>query len=252
MLKHFKIITSVLLVTASSFGAVAQTEKYKDVLLDGKPAQLNLITGVITFNDGVVAKSQTAKKIKDSVKASNTIINKNRNPSQSNQHTFTAGLEKKPTQSTNDNAAKTNIIASDTITTSFQKNVSNSKPQIESLTDMVYDISLSKDESKTNTSNFHLVKKGETLYAISKQYNTTLEALKKANNLETTLIKTGQNLRVKSFDSSDFEHNPVWTVSKGDTLYNIAKRNNTTVESIKSLNGLVSNLIKIGQKLQLK
>jgi LysM repeat protein len=101
-------------------------------------------------------------------------------------------------------------------------------------------------------SRLNLVKKGETLYAISKQYNTTLEALKKANNLETTLIKTGQNIRVSGFDSSDFEYSSVWTVSKGDTLYNIAKRNNTTVGAIKSLNGLASNLIKIGQKLQLK
>nr|WP_262501162.1 LysM peptidoglycan-binding domain-containing protein [Psychroserpens sp. Hel_I_66] len=41
-------------------------------------------------------------------------------------------------------------------------------------------------------------------------------------------------------------------VSKGDTLYNIAKRNSTTVEAIKTLNGLVSNLIKVGQTLQLK
>jgi LysM repeat protein len=252
MLKYFKIITSVLLVTASSFGAVAQAEKYKEVLLDGKPAQLNLITGVITFNDGVVAKSQTAKKIKDSVISSNTIINKNRIPSQLKRSITTTGLEKKSTQSTNDNTTKTNLITSDTITTLFQKNISHSKSQIESLTDMVYDISLSKEESKINTSNFHLVKKGETLYAISKQYNTTLEALKKANNLETTLIKTGQNIRVSGFDSSDFEYSSVWTVSKGDTLYNIAKRNNTTVGAIKSLNGLASNLIKIGQKLQLK
>jgi peptidoglycan endopeptidase LytF len=76
--------------------------------------------------------------------------------------------------------------------------------------------------------------------------------LKKANNLETTLIKIDQKLRVRNFDSTYKEQNSVWIVSKGDTLYSIAKRNHTTVTALKSLNSLVNNLIKIGQKLQLK
>ena len=42
------------------------------------------------------------------------------------------------------------------------------------------------------------------------------------------------------------------TVEKGDTLYNISRRYDTTVESIKQLNGLTSNLISIGQRLRVK
>ncbi|MCO6477522.1 MAG: LysM peptidoglycan-binding domain-containing protein [Phaeodactylibacter sp.] len=42
------------------------------------------------------------------------------------------------------------------------------------------------------------------------------------------------------------------TVAKGDTLYNISRRYNTTVESLKALNGLTSNLISIGQVLRVK
>ncbi len=42
------------------------------------------------------------------------------------------------------------------------------------------------------------------------------------------------------------------TVVKGDTLYNISKRNNTTVEEIKQLNGLYNNTIKLGQVLSVK
>ncbi len=43
---------------------------------------------------------------------------------------------------------------------------------------------------------------------------------------------------------------PVYhTVVKGDTLYSIARRYRTTVEAIKRLNGLDSNLIKPGQRL---
>lgn len=41
-------------------------------------------------------------------------------------------------------------------------------------------------------------------------------------------------------------------VEKGDTLYNISRRYSTTVESIKSLNGLSSNIINLGQRLRVR
>ena len=40
-----------------------------------------------------------------------------------------------------------------------------------------------------------------------------------------------------------------YTVQKGDTLYSIAKRNQTTVEQIKADNNLFDNVISIGQEL---
>jgi len=42
---------------------------------------------------------------------------------------------------------------------------------------------------------------------------------------------------------------PNYTVQKGDTLYNIAKRYNMTVDELKALNNLTDGGIKIGQKL---
>lgn len=42
---------------------------------------------------------------------------------------------------------------------------------------------------------------------------------------------------------------PNYIVQKGDTLYNIAKRYNMTVDELKSLNSLTDGGIKIGQKL---
>jgi LysM repeat protein len=84
---------------------------------------------------------------------------------------------------------------------------------------------------------------------LSKKYNTSLGQLKIANNLETTLIKEGETLRVRNFESLETESDGVWIDSTGYTLYNIAKRNNTTVDDLKDINALSSNLIKIGQKL---
>ncbi len=45
---------------------------------------------------------------------------------------------------------------------------------------------------------FHAVKKGETLYSISKQYNTTVQELRKLNNLEPDAdIYPGNNLLIR-------------------------------------------------------
>jgi flagellum-specific peptidoglycan hydrolase FlgJ len=43
-----------------------------------------------------------------------------------------------------------------------------------------------------------------------------------------------------------------YTVKKGDTLYSIAKRFNTTVKMLKEINGLKDNTLSIGQKLLTK
>jgi rare lipoprotein A len=42
-----------------------------------------------------------------------------------------------------------------------------------------------------------------------------------------------------------------YRVQKGDTLYSIARRHGTTVEALRALNGLSSDLIKVGQVLRL-
>lgn len=101
---------------------------------------------------------------------------------------------------------------------------------------------------------FHTVKAGETLFSLSKRYNTTLSKLKEANLLNTTLIRVGQVLVVQNFENyiKTSTRNGIWTVSRGDTLYNIAKRNNISVANLKALNNLKTNTIYIGQKLRLK
>jgi LysM repeat protein len=47
-------------------------------------------------------------------------------------------------------------------------------------------------------------------------------------------------------------HNDRYTVKKGDTLYSIARKHKITVAKLKSLNGLETNDIFIGQVLFVK
>ena len=92
----------------------------------------------------------------------------------------------------------------------------------------------------------YTVKKGDNLYNIAKTYNTSVSDILKASNLTSTSLSIGQVLRIPTTNNSTGR---VYTVQKGDSLYSIAKKFNTTVDSIKSKNNLKSNTLSIGQKL---
>ena len=95
----------------------------------------------------------------------------------------------------------------------------------------------------------YIVQKGDSLYSIAAKYNTTIDALKDANNLTTNILSVGQVLRLPTLDEIDNSIN--YVVKRGDSLYSIAREFNTTVDEIKELNNLVSNLLSIGQNLKI-
>ena len=89
------------------------------------------------------------------------------------------------------------------------------------------------------------VQKGDTLYSIANKYGISLNELKTINNLTNDNLAIGQLLNVPSGLSSV----NTYTVDKGDTLYSIAKKFDTTVDKIKGVNNLTNNMLSIGQKL---
>ncbi|MCR5788180.1 MAG: LysM peptidoglycan-binding domain-containing protein [Bacilli bacterium] len=112
--------------------------------------------------------------------------------------------------------------------------------------------------SDDNTSNViplsndvvYTVKKGDTLWSIAKQYNTTVDKIKSLNNLSSNTLQINQKLIVGTDASSSSESNVItYTVVKGDTLYSISRRFNTTVTDIIKLNDLKTTTLSIGQKL---
>lgn len=94
--------------------------------------------------------------------------------------------------------------------------------------------------------NYYVVKSGDTLYSIARRFNTTVAELKRLNNLSSDILTIGSRLLI-----SEIEELPVTTykVVRGDTLYSIAQKYNTTINAIKELNNLTSNTISIGQEL---
>ena len=93
----------------------------------------------------------------------------------------------------------------------------------------------------------YVVKKGDSLYSISNKYNTTVDNIKKLNNLSSNILQIGQKLIIPSNNLSG--NQIIYTVKKGDSLWIIANKYDTTVDMIKSVNNLSSNLLTIGNQL---
>lgn len=95
----------------------------------------------------------------------------------------------------------------------------------------------------------YTVKKGDSLYTIAKANNTTASVLTSLNNLTSNNLSIGQILKIPI--SSNSSSGTTYTVKSGDSLYSIAKKFNTTVDSIKKLNSLTSNNLSVGKVLKI-
>lgn len=120
--------------------------------------------------------------------------------------------------------------------------------------------------STTSNALTHKVQKGETLFAISREYGIYHKDLIKWNNLPSGgAINVGQILCLtapeKSTEVASVEQvntntniapSQYHVVEKGDTLFSVSRKYSVSVGAIKELNGMTSNEIKIGQRLQVK
>jgi len=114
----------------------------------------------------------------------------------------------------------------------------------------------------------HVVKKGETLFSVARQYGVTVDQLKSWNNIQANALNVGQILEIHNagqanagannasptppatkFIQGNTGQTQVYTVKKGDYLSLIAQRYNMTVAELKKINNLKSNVIHVGQQL---
>ena len=98
----------------------------------------------------------------------------------------------------------------------------------------------------------HVVKKGETLYSISRSYGLSVDEVKAANALPDSNVKIDQKLKIPdaASGSSHAQSSPEsHVVRSGETLYSISRVYGVSVDEIKSWNGLSGNNVKVGQTL---
>lgn len=111
----------------------------------------------------------------------------------------------------------------------------------------------------------HEVKRGETLAAIAKEYNTTPEAISDINGLKKNRIKPGKHLLIPSdinntkvLDVSYLmpiqkskQQKILYRVRRGETLSKIARRNNVSIADIREWNKGLGRSLRAGQKIKL-
>ena len=100
-----------------------------------------------------------------------------------------------------------------------------------------------------NLEGYYIVKKGDSLWSIASKNNTSVNEIKKLNNLSSNNLSIGQLLKLPTTNNEEIIDENVYTVEKGDSLYSISRKYNITVDNLKSANNLTSNLLSIGQKL---
>lgn len=104
----------------------------------------------------------------------------------------------------------------------------------------------------TNETSFlYIVKAGDTLYSISRKYNVSVNEIKRVNNLSNNIIGVGEQLRIPINSNGASDDYIVYTVKVGDNLYSISRKYGVSVDSIKNINNLNSDLLSIGQKLRI-
>ncbi|PEG70283.1 N-acetylmuramoyl-L-alanine amidase [Ligilactobacillus aviarius] len=109
-------------------------------------------------------------------------------------------------------------------------------------------------QSSSSTNGTYTVKAGDTLWSIANANDMTVAQLKQKNDLSNDTIYIGQTLNVSSTKSASATStaSATYTVKSGDSLWQIASANGTTVNQLKALNNLSSDLIYAGQQLKLR
>lgn len=92
----------------------------------------------------------------------------------------------------------------------------------------------------------YTVKSGDSLWKIANEYNVTVSEIIELNNLGTTLLQIGQQLKIPTKAISE----PLYYIVKsGDSLWKIANQYNVTVNDLMNANNLTSTTLQIGQQL---
>ncbi|MBM7577831.1 LysM peptidoglycan-binding domain-containing protein [Jeotgalibacillus terrae] len=112
----------------------------------------------------------------------------------------------------------------------------------------------------------YTVSSGDSLWKIANKYQTSVDHIKKLNNLSSELIRPNQILKISS-EQATFSaatapsgkstgaatmQAAVYIVQPGDTLSAISAKTGTKLADLTSLNQLLSHIIHPGQSLKLK
>ncbi|MGD8512454.1 MAG: LysM peptidoglycan-binding domain-containing protein [Deltaproteobacteria bacterium] len=112
---------------------------------------------------------------------------------------------------------------------------------------------------------YHRVRPGQTLSQLARRYHTSIRAIMVANNIRSrNFIRAGQKLKIPLRGSGGIQARASETqgygssqplryrVKRGDSLWLLARRHDTNIQEIMSLNRLKSSRLHIGQELLIR
>ena len=115
-------------------------------------------------------------------------------------------------------------------------------------------------EPKIKT-NYYTVLKGDNLSEIAAKNNVSISDLKDWNNLKNSNVRLGEKLKIEmnqnfiavnsKKENLSKEKSKTYTVKRGDSLFSISLKHNTTVSEIKKLNGGKLEKLMPGMKIKI-
>jgi membrane-bound lytic murein transglycosylase D len=111
-------------------------------------------------------------------------------------------------------------------------------------------------ESLKLSGSTHTVRTGDTLYDIARDYQVSVNDLKRANGLRSSRIYPGKELKIPATTrpSTPAQTNlekGTYRVQKGDTLYDIARRFGVSISELRRANDLRTSRIYPGDVLRI-
>ena len=119
---------------------------------------------------------------------------------------------------------------------------------------MILQIPYKSQVNNTAKDQTHTVAQGETLYSISRAYNTSVVQIMEWNELLSNELKIGQVLKVGGEvmpEKTDYEIDgmKIHVVQAGEGLYALARNFNVTVEELVAWNQLKTSSLDLGQEV---
>ena len=95
----------------------------------------------------------------------------------------------------------------------------------------------------------YTVQRGDSLYSIANAYNVSVNDLRNINNLTSDILSVGQVLIIPENSNRNSNTSNLYVVKRGDSLWSIANKFNVSINKIRMLNNLNSDILTICQTI---
>ena len=102
--------------------------------------------------------------------------------------------------------------------------------------------------NNTETKDYYIVQKGDTLYSISRKFNIPIDEIIRINNLNNDILSINQKLYLIEQNNNNEEYD-TYIVQKGDSLWKISREYNIPVNELIEINNLDNLTLQINQEL---